>query len=445
MRRKVLSDQLVLGFLDAVKKTRIRRFYNLFRASLSWDREELDRYRLLRLKQLLETAAQHVPYYRSLFKEIGFKVEQLRNLNDISIIPILDREAIRNHLDDLTSKKENMGNAFKGGSSGTTGIPISYFQGVDGYSSGFAANYILWELSGWRVRQKGAHIWGNNESIKNWQKLSSRVQRRLLNRIYIASTELNDPQSLPAVLEKIERFAPEYLDGYPNSIYLLAQYLKKNGRKIPSIKRIFTTAENLGDYQKSFIEETLAPIQDDYGCGEVNSIASRPINSDRYYIFEPHVIVETANTGIDQLKDIIVTDLDNYFMPFIRYRIGDMIDEICTGENDHPLKFSYFKKIFGRSAEIISLPNGKSIIPVNVLGGTLFRKFPGIVRHKVIWNGTRLKLIFETKGPINKVSLRDRVRGELAEYAVPFEIELTERIFPNKGGKFVFYELKKKS
>jgi phenylacetate-CoA ligase len=439
------SDQNILRLLDVVKKTRIRKYYNLFRASLTWSREELDRYRLLRLKQLIETAVQHVPYYQSLFKKIDFKVDHIRNLADISNIPVLDRDAIRNHLGDLTTKKENMGSVFKGGSSGTTGIPIHYYQGVDGYSSGFAANYILWGLSGWRVRQRGVHIWGNSESIKNWQKLSSQLQRKLLNRMYIASTELNDPQSLPAVFEIINRFAPEYLDGYPNSIYLLAQYLKKNGKKIPSVKMIFTTAENLGDFQKGIIEEALAPIHDDYGCGEVNSIASRPINSERYYIFEPHVIVETENSGPNHLHDIIVTDLDNYFMPFIRYRIGDMIDEICDGEEALPVKFSYFKKIYGRSAEIISLPNGKHIIPVNVLGGTLFRKFSGIIRHKVTWNGRRLKLIFETDGSVNRENLHDRIRLELAEYDVPFEVELTERISPNKSGKFVFFELEKSS
>ena len=61
-------------------------------------------------------------------------------------------------------------------------------------------------------------------------------------------------------------------------------------------------------------------------------------------------------------------------MPLIRYKIGDLVDDIYEPETNDKVQFSYFKKVLGRDADIIELPNGKKILPINLVGGTLFEK-----------------------------------------------------------------------
>jgi phenylacetate-CoA ligase len=125
-------EQLILAVLDLAKGTRIGSYFRFFSKSLQWSREELERYRLQRLKQLLETAEQNTPYYRSLFKAAGFKASQLNKISDIENIPILERDTIREQSADLTAKSTKKTKLFRGSSSGTTGIPIKYNHDVDG-------------------------------------------------------------------------------------------------------------------------------------------------------------------------------------------------------------------------------------------------------------------------------------------------------------------------
>ena len=55
--------------------------------------------------------------------------------------------------------------------------------------------------------------------------------------------------------------------------------MKKHNFKIPSVKMVYTTAENLEDHHKMLIEEMIAPVSDIYGCGEINGVACNPKSS----------------------------------------------------------------------------------------------------------------------------------------------------------------------
>ena len=60
-----------------------------------WAEERLGQLRLSRLRRLLASAEARVPYYRNLFADIGFKVEDVASLADLARLPLLDKSAIR--------------------------------------------------------------------------------------------------------------------------------------------------------------------------------------------------------------------------------------------------------------------------------------------------------------------------------------------------------------
>jgi phenylacetate-CoA ligase len=141
------------------------------------------------------------------------------------------------------------------------------------------------------------------------------------------------------------------------------------------------------------------------------------------------------------MKELIVTDLNNYQMPFIRYEVGDMIDDIYPASENNQYPFSYFKHLYGRTTDHVVLPDGKKLFPINVFGGTSFRKFKSIKRHKTSWDGRKLLFTFETDNQINIESLENEIRKSLKDYNVEFKIQIKDKLQPSENGKYRYFEV----
>ncbi len=433
---------LLWHILDISKKTNVLPWFRYFLSFTQTNRSEVIKYQQKRLKSLFIHSASSVPYYKKIFIERNNSCWQdSPPMEILKTLPVLDRNIIQQQKQDLISTDFYTENLVRGSSSGTTGIPINYYADKNGFSAGVAAGYVLWSMSNWKFGQRNVHIWGNQSSIERWNTFNSKAKNLLINQKNIASTLINDPNHIKEVAEGIIRFNPVSIEGYASSIYSLANYFKNEKVKLRALKQVLTTAENLEDYQKDLIEEVFAPVGDLYGSGEVLGIATCPAADDKYYIFDPHVILETIDSGIPGMKDILLTDLDNYGMPLIRYKIGDMIDCLHDPEPDAKYPFSWFTKIQGRSSDVITLPNGLKFHPVNIFGGTLFRKFQGITRHKVVWDGSTLEFIFEAKDFNDIEALRTALTDLLKPYEVNYTIQFTEKIETSEVGKYKYMEI----
>jgi phenylacetate-CoA ligase len=424
---------------DIVKGTRINSYYKEYLAFQGINIEKIKKIQQKKLNLLISHAWNNIPWYKMQMEKTGFRRNDRIEVNELKYLSIVNRNDIQENLVQMLWKNYK-GKIFNGSSSGTTGIPIKYYQDINAYSSGVAAIYILMGFSAWNPGMRSVHIWGNMESVKQWNNFSSIIKQRINNRKNIASTSICDSNQIGKVVDFINKYKPEVIDGYTNSIYELAVFLRKGNREIPSVKRVFTTAENLEDYQKELIEKVISPVSDLYGCGEINGVACNPINDNKYYIFDPHVIVETESNEDSEMKEILITDLDNYYMPLIRYRVGDLIDNVYPASASNEFPFSYFTKIYGRTSDHIILPDGKKIFPINIFGGTLYRKYGSIKRHKVIWNGEKLIFVFEIFGEIDMGKLKTDIQNSLSDYNVSFEIQTTNKLQAAENGKFRYFE-----
>lgn len=433
------KQKLLIRTLDTVKKTDVNFYHSVFSFATKQTRENIHSIRAKKLKELLRHTTQHIKFYFQLENKLNFNSNNAFQL--LSEFPIITREILQSQTEDFISKNYLSKNLIKGSSSGTTGIPLIYYNDKAALSAGVAAGYSLWGMSGWKLGQRNVHIWGNQSSIERWNSFSSKAKNFLISQSNIAATLLNDPNNFPSIADSIIRHKPVTIDGYSSSIYELAKFFKENNLKIPTLKMVLTTAENLEEYQKELIEDVFAPTGDLYGSGEVLGIATRPVNDNKYYILDPHVIVETIESGVPGMKEILLTDLDNYAMPLIRYKIGDMIDELHEPIPDAKYPFTWFTKLHGRSSDIITLPNGKKFHPVNIFGGTLFRTFKGITRHKTLWNGQKLEFVFETEVFRDKEDLNAALIKLLEPYQCDFTITFTEKIEPSPSGKYKYMEI----
>ena len=127
-----------------------------------------------------------------------------------------------------------------------------------------------------------------------------------------------------------------------------------------------------------------------------------------------------------------------YCYPFVTHRLYPTLRQ---PDHSSTFPFSSFTKIQGRSSEIIDLPNGKKFHPVNIFGGALFRKFPQISKHKVIWDGKSLKFIFEAHRFPDDLQLRAQLAELLLPYSVPFSVVYAKKMRPSASGKHQYLEI----
>jgi phenylacetate-CoA ligase len=136
-------------------------------------------------------------------------------------------------------------------------------------------------------------------------------------------------QNIGQYARSLQRFRPDFLKGYGSATYLLARAWVREGYPALPLRGVFTTAEHLPQYQRRHIEEVFCTeVFDYYGCVEVNSLGYECGYHEGYHIPEEHVVVETIPDGQEMVSGpgagaFVLTDLDNYYMPLIRYRNGD--------------------------------------------------------------------------------------------------------------------------
>lgn len=442
MLREIFTKSIAIPLIDLAQKTTIKKQLDTYNSFLYKDKSYVKGFQLKKLKALLIHAYQNVPFYTRKFDSVGFKVESFSKLSDLEKIPPLTRIEIQNNFNDLCANNIDIKNCSKGSSSGSTGEPVNYLHDSLARSAGTAANYFGWSLSGWQIGKKGLHIWGNPRVVNvEWKRFSSKLKTHFLRHYKYPAYKLTDEHQFKELVIKIKKGNYSFIDGYTNAIYLLAQYAKENNIEIPRLKYVLTTAENLQDYQRKLISETLGPVYDGYGCGEINGIAFQCKYCAEYHIIDPHVVVEYSKnrTGNDGSNPLYITDLDNYAMPLIRYMNGDM-GIPSTKKCQVPL--SSLKSISGRSSDIIEIPGGGNLVVPSFFGSMLLKQVKGIKQYQIEKTSKRkiiINLVIDKNYNTDDEIIIKESLMEYLQNKLEWEIIYKVRIPVSKTGKFKLF------
>jgi phenylacetate-CoA ligase len=137
------------------------------------------------------------------------------------------------------------------------------------------------------------------------------------------------PADLDAALAELRRVRPRWFYGYATVLGAFAEHLRRRA-EAPGfgLKCIVSTAEVLTPGLRRVIEEVFATrVYEEYGCGEVGSIA-HACEAGRLHLCEENLLVETVTgdraCAPGEIGEIVVTELNNRAMPLIRYRLGDL-------------------------------------------------------------------------------------------------------------------------
>ena len=165
-------------------------------------------------------------------------------------------------------------------------------------------------------------------------------------------------------LQQIQKFNPKYLRGYPSSLELLAEYALNHGIDAINPAGIMTTAETLTKSQREILSSAFhCEVFDQFGCSDGGAMDYECDQHRGYHISVERSVHEFLDDPGDPVSSgenghIILTDLCNYAMPFIRFDAGDLgvpTDRVCPCGRGLPL----LDRITGRTAEQIVLPDGK--------------------------------------------------------------------------------------
>lgn len=335
-------------------------FFQKLNETQWYKQERLKRFQESKLRALINHAYHSVPYYNAIFKERNIRPEDIKTIEDLKKLPILTKEDIRNHFSQLIAVNAKDYKYGIGKTSGTTGKPLPFLLDQQNREMEYASQ--------WRQR-----IWANtNFSSKivvfraslGWRKFEQNTPCWKFNAL---SKELEfnilgmDDNMLKTYVEKLKKFGPDLIEGYPSAIQLLAMYILKYNVNGISPTAIRTSSETLSDSQRSIIENGFrCKVYDWYAQSEYVASAGQCSEGD-YHIVESGImefIRDGEQVGEGEVGEIVGTRLYNYSMPFIRYRTGDIgkySGEKCNCGRGLPI----IQSIEGRVSDTLITPSGK--------------------------------------------------------------------------------------
>lgn len=393
-----------------------------------------------KLKRLLEYAGRACPYYRDLFRRLSFDPHDVTAVGALAALPVLTKATViaeRDRLrDGLRTPRELVPNA-SGGSTGTT---VTFFQDQQYLVNQVAAALYYDSLAGWSYGARTAYLWGapQDAGTRPWRQWAASW---LTNTRGCDSFDMSD-EMMERYHGDLARTRPRVMVCYAGSVYRFARFLDARGIR-PNYPQhgIVSSAEVLHPHMRKTIERVFrVPVFDRYGSREVGLVAAECEAHDGLHVNTDDVIVECQRDDPTQAPGrLVITNLNTYAMPFVRYDIGDLgclEDRACRCGRPGPL----LSRVIGRTTDMFHTRSGR------VMHGEyfthLFYGMEGVAQFQFIQETLdtyRLKLVRNPSGWHDE--LEHVVRGKLAAVlgdAARVQVEYCDAIAPGPSGKHRF-------
>jgi phenylacetate-CoA ligase len=171
-------------------------------------------------------------------------------------------------------------------------------------------------------------LWHQTIGMSQSQVVKERLDAAFTRRKFIPVFEMSEDR-LEAMAREIADWDPVLMDGYAEALDFLAHYLESR-RDLPvRPKALMSSAQTLPESSRALIEEAFGcRVFDKYGAREFSGIAYECEAHTGHHVVGEGFIVEVLRDGHPvapgELGEIVITDLNNTCLPFIRYRIGDL-------------------------------------------------------------------------------------------------------------------------
>jgi phenylacetate-CoA ligase len=377
---------LLPAFETGVKRRGVVRHWKNLERSQWRSREELRAHQVEALRRLLTHAHETCPYYRREWSRIGLGPAAVQGIEDLRLWPVMERETVRRHGMELRSSTALP--LITKSTGGSSGVPLTFALDHGSNDRRMAAWHRGYGWAGAAPGTKQVHLWGVPIEGRPFKKrLKDRLYNALYRRDFVSCFGMGDGFAARFVC-RIERARPDVIVAYTNPLYGVACQLDAAGmHPAYSPSAIVLGAEKVHPFQREKIQSVFgAPVFETYGSREFMLIGAECERHNGLHVTAEHLIVEVVDDqgvpvqpGVE--GHVVITDLFNYGMPFVRYAIGDRAiagAAPCPCGRGLPL----LSAVTGRVLDMIRTPSGR-VLPGEFFPH-LFKDVASVVRFQVI-------------------------------------------------------------
>jgi phenylacetate-CoA ligase len=394
-----------------------------------------------RVREAVEYAFLHCPYYQERFAGVGFD-GTLHDWRDFQRLPFLTKRDIRENGDRLLSNEFRREDLVETKTGGSTGVALKIYFDKRCQELRNAAEMRSNQWAGWDIGMKVAAVWGNPPVADT---LKTKLRNLLLNRMIYLDTMNIDESSVRRFVDEWRRENPRVIFGHSHSIYILAMHLQRLGVTDICPRGIISTSMMLLEPERRLIEEVFqCQVTNRYGCEEVSLIGCECERREGFHLNIDHVVVEflredgTAAAPGEEAS-IVVTDLINRGMPLIRYRVEDMgvrSDRNCSCGRGLPL----MERVIGRQADFLKRLDGSLVAGVSLVERTL-TAIPGIEQMQLVQDDLHQVCVKVVKDNSFNGASEHKLRNELQTVfgnEVTIEMQYVSALDQTRSGKYRF-------
>lgn len=316
--------------------------------------------RIIKLRQLINHAALHVPYYKGIFHSLGIEDASNFSIKDLRLLPVLEKVVIASQAEELKAQDRKK-RLIRYSTGGSTGQPLIFFTDQHRESCLNAQKLRARSWFGVFPGDKQVDFWGSPIELSRQNQLRKIKDKWLLNQVVLSASNLT-PERVATYANFLKTFQPKLIYGYATVIYRIAMHLNEQPGLLGSYRPrlIACTSEMLMPRMREIIAEAFScPIANEYGSRDGGLIAHE-CPAGNLHILGEHVIVEVDQPDPHGIGDLLITNLDSFGMPFIRYRIGDrgaLSNESCRCGLPMPI----LKELQGRANDFMVGKNGRLV------------------------------------------------------------------------------------
>jgi phenylacetate-CoA ligase len=270
---------------------------------------------------------------------------------------------------------------------GSSGVPLQFDLDTGSNERRMAAWHRGYAWAGAEPGTKQLYLWGVPLGQQTtWQRGKNALYNWVYRRRILNSFEWNERRA-GEFLASLNGYRPDALVAYTNPLYTLARWLDAHRLTPYSPRSIVIGAEKLHDFQRELIESVFqAPVFETYGSREFMLIGAECDRHEGLHLTQENLLIEVLEddgsaTPPGEEGNVVVTDLYNYGMPFVRYVTGDRATagwRMCSCGRGLPL----LTNVVGRRLDMLETPEGRQV--PGEFFPHLLKEFPAIRQFQVV-------------------------------------------------------------
>jgi phenylacetate-CoA ligase len=408
------------------------------------DPDRLHDLRLRKLRAILEHAFHNTVFYRKRFHEAGITPDDIRDFDDLRRLPRLTKDDVVYRQSELKADNLSSSEVHWSTTGGSTGTETPFCRDNKCLDVKLAAQYRFNQWCGWDLGEKVAVVWPAFQDLHGHESWKTRLKHVFIDRHQVFDASRLNERIIVDMARRLDDFAPVLIRAFPSPLRTLAEYLRDAACHRIRPAGILTTGEPLLPHQREMFGEVFdCPVFNCYASRESGHIASECEKHQGLHINAEclHLEFERGDAPVlpGEAGHVLVTDFENYGMPFIRYEIGDMGAPLA-GQCECGRTLPRMAMEAGRVADFLLSPHDDSLIP-GIVCCEFIAKEPDVEQIQIIQDArdhltVRVKMLRKEAWNGRGIKPVEEMIQRVFHGAMRFTFEQVESIPQEKSGKY---------